>query len=176
LSRFLGIDPGRHTGWAVVEDGELVVSGKFSVASKYDTKSVQKIYNFLVSAREEYGISTVFVETQYVGSFMATALRLAEVRGWWEACAAIAELEFVAISSSHWRRAVFGKLPKMKSAELKKLSVTTVKDRFHLKEVSEDEAEAILIALGGAKELPTLREMRKARKRAKAKKKEKKHD
>ena len=165
MSYVLGIDPGIHTGWAILNDLSYVSSGTFRVGSKYDAKSIKKIFEFLSRIKDQYGLTSVFVETQYVGSFMSTALRLAEVRGWWEACAALAGLSFVPISAPHWRRAVFGKLPRLTSKQLKQKSLEKVKELYNLEEIPVDEAEAILIARGGILNPPTLKEEKKIRRK-----------
>ena len=143
----VGIDPGRHSGWAVLSlDGKRVLEANaLLMGSKYDHKNINKAFRVLQRLRDQYAIKCIVIEGQYVGMYRGAVVRLSEIRGWWEAIAAILEIPFEIVQPSSWRKAVFERIPKK---DRKQAAKDLVETRFAIA-VDDNVSEAILIGLYG---------------------------
>lgn len=137
------------TGWSVFQDGQLLESGVFDVHKEKDVeKRSAQMYEFLVwktlatlpdvIAAEEVSLQNPNVKT---------IVELARVQGLIQAAAYSIphENHVVFYTPSKWRKAVGIQTGKgIKRAELKRAAVQMVSAQYD-KDVSDDEADAILI-------------------------------
>lgn len=137
------------TGWSVFEDGRLVESGVYDIHKEKDVeKRSAQMYEFLVRktlvtlpdviAAEEVSLQNPNVKT---------IVELARVQGLIQAASYSLpqEVRVVFYTPSKWRKAVGIQTGKgIKRAELKKAAVHMVFAQYN-KDVSDDEADAILI-------------------------------
>lgn len=154
----LGIDGALHvSGWAVItNDGkELVDSGTWSTKSTDDLVSrLDDIIQHIEAICAKYEIDgMVFEDVQEQQRNVLTYRKLVSVSTIIEYWAEFAHMKWIRMNAPHWRKIItdtygvkFGK----KREEQKETSVKLVKDLLG-KDVTNDESDAILIALACVK-------------------------
>lgn len=137
------------TGWSVFKDGQLVESGVHDVHKEKDVeKRSAQMYEFLVwKALATLPDIIVAEEVSLQNPNVKTIVELARVQGLIQAASYSLphEARVAFYTPSKWRKAVGIQTGKgIKRAELKKAAVQMVSAQYH-KDVSDDEADAILI-------------------------------
>lgn len=137
------------TGWALFEDGELVESGVCDVHKEKDcAMRAEQMYKFFVLKTVAVLPDMLAVEEVNIQNpNVRTLVELGRVQGWIQA--ATYSLPYPAkiifYTPSQWRKAVGIQTGRgIKRAELKKAAVQMVLTQYG-KQVSDDEADAILI-------------------------------
>jgi hypothetical protein len=164
----LGLDPARSSGWATWAPYTVIASGVCTTAP--ERRAV--VAEAQAQAHERELPLVVVYERHTVGGGARwnpeTMMGMGEGRGRW-----LEQLELVEVRRSHiigvspgtWRRAALGKASAtMKRDELKSMAVMSCRARGFVVE-SDDQAEAILIALWGAQASAEVRQLA-ARRRA----------
>ena len=139
----LGVDPGRHSGWALISsDGKLVAYGLLLLGSKYDYKNILKIKDLIEGLTAEYEIDKLYIEDQFSGKWRGSGMRVSEIKGWWRAIAACYGIDSQKYTVQHWRKIAFEEYPK---DDPKEKAIQRVKELFKV-DTSPDTSEAVLIA------------------------------
>lgn len=165
--RAVGVDPGTLTGVAIVtyDDGRwsLDYAKKIRVSTPsplVDPEYIRKIDEILLIADAD----RLAIEDQYlnmgiisqsikahrtVTTNIGSIMRVIQIRSWWESLAAKRGYTDIRIfKPSMWRSLVFGRTKKLTSKEWKHKAQAFVKMLFG-KKLSQDQAEAVLIAVAG---------------------------
>lgn len=153
--RILAFDQStQKTGWAVFEDGRLLDSGVCDLHKDDDvdarSRGLFDFANELVSKRQPELIVAEGVSLQNPN--VKTIVELARVQGLLQAAAySLPEtVPIVFYMPSSWRKVVGIQVGRgVKRAELKKAAITMVAEKYG-KQVSDDEADAILIGQAAA--------------------------
>ena len=140
----IGIDPGSTiTGYALLAE-ELVDYGTIRPPKKAKLSERRLIiYEAIAHLIEKYGPSAMAIETQFVRANPQTAIKLGMVRGIAILAASQVSIPIYEYAPSKAKLAATGK------GSASKQQVQQMVQRLHnLSKVSEDEADAIAIAMG----------------------------
>lgn len=148
--RILAFDQSsKLSGWCVFENGQYVDSG---VIDKHKTTDSDKriaemglaIYRKISEVKPDICV----IENIQNQSNTATVILLARLQGMILGYCAAHKIRTEILSPSQWRRELHYKQgPKVKREELKQQSIDYVKDNFGLTDCTEDQCEAICIAV-----------------------------
>lgn len=157
----LGLDPARVSGWAILVDGQLAASGTARSASER-----AQVVSTAQTASEAHQRRLVVVAERWLtggwASFDAIA-GLAAAWGAWREALEIAghpKRRVVRVTPQTWRASLLG--GRATREEWKRRAVWRVRAEHGI-EVSDDEAEAVLIGQWGSRSLQVARLLPKAR-------------
>jgi len=138
----VGIDLATKTGLARLNGGKLVGTGKVTIGKTDPDLDVGTIAAFCA------GADLVVIESVFCGVNVKTAIDLAVLRGRLVQELDRARVKWVLCAPSTWRKTSIKPAPKLKRKELKRLATAFVATTFGV-DVSEDEADAVCLALWG---------------------------
>jgi Holliday junction resolvasome RuvABC endonuclease subunit len=148
-----GIDPANHTGLAVVSlSGELIYSVLLT-----DSADLQEEMDNLACI----GVHQIVIEEQYVAANKATALKLARRAGIWAGLAIAYEIPHVFVSPQTWQTQELGCGARTRRADRKRLAMEKCRGLWPGVDLTQDEADAALIARYAAVELERLERVRR---------------
>ena len=143
----VGIDSAPElTGWATIDDGRILRRGASPIRCAADVEDVAD--QALV-----YGADLVVVEGVYIGPNGDTALQLAELVGAWKQTFGLRGRPVRTVLASEWQREILGCSPRAKREERKSMSVAWVERNFGGVKVGHDIADAVCLAVWGARQL-----------------------
>lgn len=148
--RILAFDQStQKTGWAVFDDGQLVESGVCDLHKEKDVNvRLQALWQYAIDLVQRWEPNLVVAENVSLQNpNVKTIVELARVQGLLQAAAyslPVAEPVTYYMPAT-WRKAVGIQTGRgIKRADLKKAAIAMVSEQYH-KQVSDDEADAILI-------------------------------
>ncbi|GEM_PF-5815122 len=134
------------TGWATIDDGRILRRGASPVRCAADVEAVADQVLAL-------GADLVVVEGVFVGKNADTALQLAELVGAWKQTFGLRGRPVRTVLASEWQREILGCSPRAKRDERKALAVAWVERNFGGVKVGHDIADAVCLAVWGARQL-----------------------
>lgn len=138
---YLGIDPGKITGLAVVDSDRNLLFAHSIQFPFFPTFEVGRTKHLAGAP-----IVAACIESQYVGSNIGTTIVLAQMAGRWiEAC----ESQYIStsvISPSEWQGELLDLSHRAKSTERKQAAIDMCSNLWHTT-LDEHSADAALIAL-----------------------------
>ena len=153
----IGLDNALNTtGWSIFKDEELIAHSTFSIpAYKSIEVRLGEIWNKLNDLYREYQFEYVYFEDiQQQRGNVQTFKKLAYVQAAILLWCYFNEIKYTIFAPSHWRstlKSTYGLGFGNARAEQKKKAQELVKQIFKI-DVTEDEADAICIGLGGIQE------------------------
>jgi len=145
----LGIDPGNHSGWAVLDDHDrLLEHGEL----RFDLKR-QPCPSLIVKTLSwRYTFTMACIESQYLGENPRSCITLAQTAGRWiEACAAAEIPIVVLVDPSTWQHAELSIRGKARRKQRKAASISKCLGLWKI-ELVDHCADAALIARWAAVE------------------------
>lgn len=148
--RVLGLDQALvTTGWSIHDGRRLVASGTFTVKPTNDGmgRRLNDIMRHLTELHNEYEFDRVYFEDIQMQASVVTYCHLAYVQAAVILWCYYNQMPYRIYSPSTWRSVVGGNFGR-KRDEQKATAIQRVRDLYE-KDVSSDEADAILIGLAG---------------------------
>jgi len=146
----LGIDPSTAcTGWGIInDDGELVAHGYIKTKrSMSNQEKITCMYDGIKQVLEQYNLTEVACENQYLGPRKETIKTLSQVRG----VIMLACQQHGIEIKYYWPSTI-----KLKAAgkgnATKEEVISVISDRFNLMDINDNVADAIAIAYCHQKE------------------------
>ena len=145
----LGIDPGNHSGWAVLDSRlELLDHGEL----RFDRVKQPSPSSIVKTLSCRYNLHVACIETQYLGESAHATIVLAQNAGRWiEACVSVDIPVLTMIAPSTWQAAELGCRSATKRSDRKKMSISRCLGLWRVT-LSDHCADAALIARWAAVE------------------------
>lgn len=145
----LGIDPGLHSGWAVLDDHDhLLEHGEL----RFDLKRQPCPSVIVKTLSERYNLHMACIESQYLGENPRSCISLAQNAGRWvEACAAAGIPVVALVEPSTWQHAELSIRGRTRREQRKAASISKCRGLWHI-DLVDHCADAALIARWAAVE------------------------
>ena len=136
-----------NTGWAIFEDGKYIESGLISKNNKISIiDRVPQMAAAICAKIKESKVDCVFIEGIQTQSNQKTVIDLGRLQGGIMMWCSIKNIPLRILTPTEWRKILDYKLgPKVPRDELKQQSMDYVKKNFGIKDIPEDQCEAICI-------------------------------
>lgn len=149
MSKLLALDQASiTTGYAILDNGKLVVASHFTVRDKDSAQRLVKIRQHVINLIQEYRVDEVVMEEIQLEENRVNNVQtfkvLAEVYGVIQETVTEMRLPLRSVYASSWKSGVG--IPKTRRETEKKAAQRIVQEQFHTTP-TEDEADAVCIAL-----------------------------
>lgn len=136
--RILGIDPGYVSGYAIVEEENIIIAGEFKSSKEYRLASIFNFYTLLI---QEYKPDYCILESSYVNTNARTSLILGQSKGVIELIFQLNNIQYKCLAPCQIKKIL------LKKGNAKKIEIQKYINEKYQTKFTHNTTDAIAIAL-----------------------------